>query len=149
MNCKYCTQYYEAGYGSFCSRSCCNKARGPRSQVVRGKIKHKNIQRASERGEDFYKKLKEANSSPEKLLRVKNTWLSKRDYNSAHLLTVTKWLKEEIRECQNCGLGQWCGSQLPLKVHHIDGDKRNNTKENLQVLCPNCHSLTKNWRGRK
>lgn len=30
----------------------------------------------------------------------------------------------------------------PLQIHHIDGDCLNNNLENLQVLCPNCHSLT-------
>lgn len=26
-------------------------------------------------------------------------------------------------------------------MHHIDGDCTNNKIENLQLLCPNCHSL--------
>ena len=30
----------------------------------------------------------------------------------------------------------------------IDGDNKNNKKENLKLLCPNCHSLTPTWRGR-
>jgi len=32
-----------------------------------------------------------------------------------------------------------------LEVHHINGDKRDNTLENLQLLCPNCHSYTDNY----
>ena len=30
-------------------------------------------------------------------------------------------------------------------MHHIDGDCTNNKMENLQLLCPNCHSLTSNF----
>ena len=34
---------------------------------------------------------------------------------------------------------------IPLQVHHIDGDCTNNKEENLQLLCPNCHSLTETF----
>lgn len=49
-------------------------------------------------------------------------------------------------KCEQCGADSWNGQQIPLEVHHIDGDTLNNTNENLLLLCPNCHSLTKNWR---
>ena len=29
-----------------------------------------------------------------------------------------------------------------LEVHHLDKDRTNNTIENLQILCPNCHRIT-------
>jgi len=35
-----------------------------------------------------------------------------------------------------------------FECHHIDGDKTNNILENLQLLCPNCHSQTNTFRGR-
>jgi 5-methylcytosine-specific restriction endonuclease McrA len=38
-------------------------------------------------------------------------------------------------------------NKLPLEVEHIDGDATNNKEENLTLLCPNCHSLTKTYRG--
>lgn len=36
---------------------------------------------------------------------------------------------------------------MPLEVEHIDGDSTNNKEYNLTLLCPNCHSLTKTYRG--
>lgn len=38
---------------------------------------------------------------------------------------------------------------LPLELDHINGNRHDNRLENLRVLCPNCHSLTQNHRGRK
>lgn len=32
-----------------------------------------------------------------------------------------------------------------MNVDHIDGDATNNSEDNLQLLCPNCHSLTENY----
>lgn len=52
------------------------------------------------------------------------------------------------RRCESCGLTEWLGKEINLEVHHIDGDHLNNSLDNLQLLCPNCHSYTKNWRGR-
>jgi predicted HNH restriction endonuclease len=40
------------------------------------------------------------------------------------------------------------GNPIPLELHHIDGDKTNNTLENFQLLCPNCHALTDSYRGK-
>lgn len=36
---------------------------------------------------------------------------------------------------------------LPLEIDHIDGNSENNSENNLQLLCPNCHSLTPTYRG--
>jgi len=51
-------------------------------------------------------------------------------------------------ECEVCGISEWQGDTLTLEVHHIDGDSLNNTLENLILMCPNCHSITNNWRGK-
>lgn len=51
--------------------------------------------------------------------------------------------------CAVCNmLPTWQGRKLVFHVDHRDGDWRNNTKENLRFLCPNCHSQTENF-GRK
>lgn len=52
-------------------------------------------------------------------------------------------------KCENCKLTNWLDIEIPLEVHHIDFDRTNNNLDNLQLLCLNCHALTKNWRGRK
>ena len=55
-------------------------------------------------------------------------------------------LKKPVCEC--CGNSTWNGQQIPLEVHHIDGDKTNNALTNLLMLCPNCHALTPTYRGK-
>ena len=59
-------------------------------------------------------------------------------------------LKEGIKDniCENCGLEQWQGTAIPLELHHINGNNRDNRLENLMLLCPNCHALTNSYRGR-
>lgn len=51
-------------------------------------------------------------------------------------------------KCQLCGWGviHPITGKIPLEIHHIDGDKTNNKEENLQLLCPNCHALTVNYK---
>lgn len=55
----------------------------------------------------------------------------------------------KARSCEECGLSVWRGRPIPLELHHVDGDRRNNTIENLQILCSNCHALTDNNAGRR
>lgn len=61
----------------------------------------------------------------------------------------TKLLKEGLKEnkCEICGISEWNGKPLVMQLHHIDGNNKNNSLENLQLLCPNCHSQTENYCG--
>jgi 5-methylcytosine-specific restriction endonuclease McrA len=34
---------------------------------------------------------------------------------------------------------------VPLTVNHKDGDSENHRPDNLELLCPGCHSLTPNF----
>lgn len=52
-------------------------------------------------------------------------------------------------ECVLCGLGsEWNGQPITLQLDHINGIWNDNRKENLQILCPNCHSQTETFAGR-
>ena len=42
----------------------------------------------------------------------------------------------------------WNGQTIPLELHHVNGNNKDNSLENLQLLCPNCHALTSNYRNR-
>ena len=55
-------------------------------------------------------------------------------------------LKERI--CEHCENTLWLGNPIPLELHHINGVSSDNRLENLQLLCPNCHALTDNYRGK-
>ena len=57
-------------------------------------------------------------------------------------------VRERGHKCEECGLSEWLGNPIPLTIHHINGDKHNNTRENMKLLCENCHALTKNYCGR-
>lgn len=53
------------------------------------------------------------------------------------------------RICVLCGIGEfWQGQPLTLQVDHINGDRYNNSLDNLRVLCPNCHSQTPTFNGK-
>ena len=61
---------------------------------------------------------------------------------------VKRYLLEKYNNsCQKCGWGEYnpYTNTIPLHIHHIDGDCTNNSEENLELLCPNCHSLTENF----
>ena len=57
------------------------------------------------------------------------------------------FLEKNNFKCEECGWGKqnpYTGN-VTLELHHIDGDCTNNREENIQLLCPNCHSLTKTF----
>lgn len=53
-------------------------------------------------------------------------------------------------ECSVCGqLPMWNNLPLVLQVDHIDGDCTNNVLPNLRWICPNCHTQTGTFAGKK
>lgn len=70
----------------------------------------------------------------------------------------TKQIRNFIRQyllekydykCHKCGWNERnpITGSIPLEVNHIDGNAENCKEENLEIICPNCHSLTDNFRA--
>ena len=63
---------------------------------------------------------------------------------------VKKYLFEKYNnKCVKCGWGEMnqFTKKIPLEIHHKDGNYLNNNEDNLELLCPNCHSLTNTYKA--
>lgn len=89
-----------------------------------------------------YKQIK--NPTPIEEILVENS----KFINSNHLRErlIKSGLKDE--RCEMCGLSIWMGQKIRLEIHHINANHKDNRLDNLMILCPNCHSLTDNYRGK-
>lgn len=66
------------------------------------------------------------------------------NYNTVRdIILREKLIDYKCSMCGNCG--EWNGRILQLQLHHIDGNRTNNSIENLTFLCPNCHTQTDNY----
>lgn len=61
---------------------------------------------------------------------------------------LIKFGLKSFEKCEYCGLTEWQGQKIPLQVHHINGNRTNNSLYNLAVICPNCHALTDTYGGK-
>ena len=59
-------------------------------------------------------------------------------------------IQEKVFEhqCNKCKEKTWLNHPIPIELHHKDGDNSNNVLSNLELLCPNCHALTNNYRSK-
>ena len=81
-------------------------------------------------------------------------WLAKEVSGLQRLGVVSRYVKRYLREkfqdqCCQCGwseINKVTGA-APLVADHIDGNWRNNTPQNLRLLCPNCDSLSATYAG--
>lgn len=73
-------------------------------------------------------------------------------YNSEYIPPVIrKYIHDKYKnKCCKCG---WSDvnpytKNIPLNIHHKDNNPRNNLETNLELICPNCHSLTEKFGSR-
>lgn len=85
-----------------------------------------------------------------KTIPLKDVLVRNSTYTSSHRVKQ-RLIAEGIFKpiCIMCLNTQWLGKQIPLELDHINGDHRDNRLENLRLLCPNCHSTTDTYRGKK
>lgn len=153
--CEYCNQpipfNQTAAYTRakrFCSVQCANKVnnqlkRKPMNYCLNCGKETKNIKYCSTSCQVEY----EANTKINKWKN--NEWDGSAPNGSLSKTIRTYLLKQNNYSCQLCGWNKQnlVTGTVPLEIHHIDGNYRNNRPENLMVLCPNCHSLTPNFKA--
>lgn len=72
------------------------------------------------------------------------------DVNSKKFLIL-----QHGEKCMKCGWDEINihTKKVPIQLNHIDGNPENHDLGNLEILCPNCHSLTATFgrrgKGRK
>lgn len=87
----------------------------------------------------------ERNKKPLSELLIENS-----NYNRGSLkkrLINENLLEYKCRKCDN--IGEWMGEKLVLQLEHKNGVHNDNRLENLEFLCPNCHTQTKTYAGKK
>ena len=96
-----------------------------------------------------YKKIYWNKNNPP--MDLKDILVENSSYKSTNRLKE-RLIKEGIKKykCENpeCGLSEWHGKPISLQLHHINGNHHDNRLENLQLLCPNCHSQTDTYAGK-
>lgn len=80
---------------------------------------------------------------------LKDILKEKSNFARSHL--KRKLIEEEILEykCSECGISEWNGKEISLQLDHINGVNNDNRIENLRFLCPNCHSQTETFSGKR
>jgi hypothetical protein len=72
--------------------------------------------------------------------------------NSSRASVKNRIIKEKLIEykCKACdNIGEWNGKKLVLQLEHINGINDDNRLSNLCFLCPNCHTQTTTYSGKK
>ena len=173
MKCENCGSKHDCSYGS--GRFCCQKcARGFSTKAKRNEINKKVSYKLTKNKKTwtYTKELKETHClyCGKKLSATAMFYCDNTCHMSyRYLLYINQWqlglvdgirafceISSHIRRylfekyngrCCKCGWAEInpVTGKVPLQIHHIDGDCTNNKEYNLELLCPNCHSVTPNF----
>jgi len=153
MKCEKCEKDHDGKFGSgrFCSRSCANSK--VFSEESKRKKSEANKRRYIENG-SWGGLLPELTEDERKKIGLKRIEFCKKVLLESNFLSLSydrkkkRIILEQEGKCFECGLCEWRGKKLTLEIEHKNGNHNDNDRSNMVALCPNCHSLTPNWRGR-
>lgn len=98
---------------------------------------------------DYTAAAKNANSRAIKLIPDEDIFVVNGTFDR-RVLKRRLFARGRKEQCEECGLeNQWQGKAISLQLDHINGIPNDNRLENLRFLCPNCHSQTETFAGRK
>ena len=118
--------------------------KGGNYRIIKRKLKEFEIEISHLKGKGWSKGTKNiARIKPIEQLLKSNTTCS--SYKLKKKLIEAKL---KIHKCECCNNTLWLNNLISLELHHRNGDHSDNRLENLQLLCPNCHSYTDNYRGK-
>lgn len=142
-------QTQHSNKGAYCTRKCAN------SRIFTEEAKRKK----SAANQKFWKTLSDEDKIKKTSLLIAycptqpDTYLQTlvtQDWNILGLHSRRlRVILEQDGKCNRCKLSHWLNEPITLEYEHKDGNKHNNERNNVEALCPNCHSMTKTWRGRK
>lgn len=158
--CEFCSRDHSGEFasGRFCSSHCSHAftTKAKRKEInakISAKLKGRPSTGGFKKGYDPNRK----KLTSEQFKRISAIAHAARHEKRVALFATMEWedlpeserrrqILQEQRGACTCGISTWLGRKLSLELHHINGDRNNNKRENLVVLCPNCHSLTSNFR---
>jgi hypothetical protein len=82
-----------------------------------------------------------------------NKWLNGEISGVRGGIATCVWIKRYLlsirgHKCENCKNDSWMNLPITLEMDHVDGNYLNNNPKNLKLLCPNCHSITPNFKSK-
>lgn len=140
LNCDNTTKY------KFCSRSCSAQFNNRKrvNQEKREQIDEKN------KVSKFFKEKFPDSTGSELIKNIANYKILNEPWEN--LISYERKRKriilEQNNKCNKCHLSEWLGQPLVLEIDHINGINDDHRRENMEAICPNCHSMTVTWKGR-
>ena len=64
-----------------------------------------------------------------------------------HKILRKYFLRNFGNKCMECKITEWNNKPISMHLDHIDGNSDNCMLNNLQLLCPNCHSQQPTTKG--
>lgn len=146
----------DTGNPKFCSRSCAakvnNKISPKRKKSVEKEVLCINCGSELGRRGKYY--CSSTCSAQHRSFLIYKSWLEGTEEGLSAIGTLKKGIKDWLRkergdQCEKCGWSEvnpFTGV-VPIEANHKDGNYRNNRPENIELICPNCHSLTSSYRA--
>jgi len=156
MTCETCNITHDGSYasGRFCSSKCARSfsSKEKRAEInakvsnaLKGKTNPRNGIKWSQDAKDKLKAkylLKAEDRAKASELRWKTApWdqIQKGKRRDRILL-------EQNNSCAICKISPiWNNTKLVFQLDHISGNRKDESRENLRLICPNCHSQTPTW----